>query len=166
MSEEDIDSLTVYLSELEIERVQLDDRIDRVRQQLEGREARRILRQATRESRSFRRTGVEPVAHARVVHTADHVASGEVFPTRSGQDTTSAPDLPYQAGEFIPGDRVVVINSVRRPKSWPIHKPWTAEREKCAVVTSRDVPNEKVFITTDNGHRTWRNAKNLKPAHQ
>ena len=57
------------------------------------------------------------------------------------------------------GDRIVIINNVRRPSNWI--RPWSARRERHATVT-RIGTDGKVFFTTDNGVKTWRNSTNVK----
>ena len=56
------------------------------------------------------------------------------------------------------GDRVRIVNKVRRPAS--AGPTWTEANERLAVVTS--VNATQVHILTDNGTRTWRGPNNLR----
>ena len=67
-----------------------------------------------------------------------------------------------RGGPYQSGDRVQIINKVRRPADWPTD--WnqaTIEAERRATVT-RTVKNQ-VWIRTDNGTETWRARNNLRP---
>lgn len=59
-----------------------------------------------------------------------------------------------------PGDRVYVINRVRKPATWTSKVEWTAEKERRATVTR--VTATQIHILTDNGVRTWRAPNNLR----
>jgi ligand-binding sensor domain-containing protein len=65
------------------------------------------------------------------------------------------------SARFKIGDRVRIVNQVRRPKRWPQDRDWNSERARNATVTDIDNFNERVYITTDNGIATWRKEHNL-----
>jgi hypothetical protein len=60
---------------------------------------------------------------------------------------------------FVTGDRVRIINAVKVPFTRSAN-----ERDKTATVRYTKPHNAeiKVFITTDNGFKTWRLEKNLR----
>jgi hypothetical protein len=66
--------------------------------------------------------------------------------------------LPYRT-EFKPGDRVRILNSIRKPTSWNASKEWLPFQAKSATITS--IKGQRVFFTTDNGVSTWRSPNNL-----
>lgn len=70
-----------------------------------------------------------------------------------------AVDSPQQDIRYSPGDRVRITNKFRKPFGWNNRTPWDENSGRNAVVTS--VSGNKVYITTDNGIRTWRLSKNL-----
>jgi hypothetical protein len=66
------------------------------------------------------------------------------------------------------GDRVYITNRVAKPANWSEQRSWSATRERRATVTRVVPPNRylrsdgKIYISTDNGVKTWRAAKNLR----
>jgi len=56
------------------------------------------------------------------------------------------------------GDRVRIRNKVRRPAT--AGPTWSEARERSATVTR--VTPDQVYITTDNGTKTWRGPNNLQ----
>ena len=62
--------------------------------------------------------------------------------------------------EFEVGDRIYILNSIRKPAIWDNRKEWRESKARHATVTK--VSGQKVFFTTDNGVRTWRKASNLR----
>jgi hypothetical protein len=60
---------------------------------------------------------------------------------------------------FVSGDRVRITNAVKVPFTRSVN-----ERDKTATVryTKPHNAETKVFITTDNGFKTWRLEKNLR----
>ena len=64
------------------------------------------------------------------------------------------------ANGIVKGDRVRIINKVKRPAVWTSQLAWDKERERYATVT-RVTPTQ-VFFTTDNGVETWRAPNNLR----
>jgi hypothetical protein len=61
--------------------------------------------------------------------------------------------------DFIPGDRIRILNHIKRPKTWPASALWIPEEAKTATVTS--IHQDKIYFTTDNGITTWRSYKNI-----
>jgi hypothetical protein len=80
----------------------------------------------------------------------------EAYSTPSVEDTVRAPI----ANGIVKGDRVRIINKVKRPAVWTSQLAWDKERERYATVT-RVTPTQ-VFFTTDNGVETWRAPNNLR----
>jgi hypothetical protein len=58
------------------------------------------------------------------------------------------------------GDRIRIINKIRKPPSWPEEVPWTEERERTGTVTR--LIKDQVHFRTDNGRDTWRATKNIR----
>jgi hypothetical protein len=56
------------------------------------------------------------------------------------------------------GDRVRIKNRVRKPATAGAN--WSEARERLATVTR--ATDEQVFVTTDNGTKTWRAPNNLR----
>ena len=56
------------------------------------------------------------------------------------------------------GDRVRIKNRVRKPAT--AGASWSEPRERLATVTR--ITPEQIFITTDNGTKTWRAPNNLR----
>lgn len=63
---------------------------------------------------------------------------------------------------FAQGDRVRVINRVRRPASWPSDRRWDEQLARAATVTYVTAVPDRVYFTTDNGIETWRIPTNLR----
>ncbi len=63
---------------------------------------------------------------------------------------------------FVQGDRVKIINRIRKPKNWPKDRVWDEQMARKATVTYVDTLAERVYYVTDNGVETWRNPTNLK----
>ena len=76
---------------------------------------------------------------------------------RPDEYTTSTAE---QETGLSPGDRVYVVNRVRKPATWTSKVVWTAEKERRATVTR--VTATQIHILTDNGVRTWRAPNNLQ----
>ena len=83
--------------------------------------------------------------------------------SRPRRTTTTAPPTELEAGA-----RVYIKNQVRKPANWDDRIRWNPHKERKATVTkvtpaaSRHL-EAKVHLTTDNGTRTWRAAKNVRP---
>ena len=72
-------------------------------------------------------------------------------------------DTAQQGPAFARGDRVRITNRVRRQANWTAR--WdnkAIETERRATVTHR--VKDQVWLTTDNGTRTWRAPNNLRRA--
>lgn len=61
---------------------------------------------------------------------------------------------------FRRGDRVYVINRVRKPASWNNNNVWREAEAKRGTVTYCE--RDRIYFTSDNGVRTWRLAHNLQ----
>ena len=69
--------------------------------------------------------------------------------------TNEEPTRPFRVG-----DRIYVLNRVRRPVI--AQRSWTAAKERQGTVTGIDWRADKVFYTSDNGTETWRLSKNIR----
>lgn len=75
--------------------------------------------------------------------------------------STSADHSNSAASSFIsPGDRILIVNTVKRPKNWSAYKQWTPSEAKQATVTAVELG--RIYFTTDNGISTWRLRKNIR----
>jgi hypothetical protein len=74
---------------------------------------------------------------------------------RNKASETTGTDKP----KFKAGDRVRILNQVKKPTSWDGLQEWLSSRAKTATVTSTS--GQRVFFTTDNGISTWRSPRNL-----
>ena len=63
---------------------------------------------------------------------------------------------------FKPGDRVVIISRVKKPKGWPRDQEWSASLARRARVTLVHTGGSRVYIVDDNGWQTWRLPSNLR----
>jgi hypothetical protein len=74
---------------------------------------------------------------------------------------SSPPTIPHQQFiiDFVPGDRIRILNHIKQPKAWPASALWIPEDAKTATVTS--VHQDKIYFITDNGIATWRSYKNI-----
>ena len=78
---------------------------------------------------------------------------------RAQSTLVEAPPSPRTTYEK--GDRVRIVNKVRKPATWPVVWNDSAiENERRATVTH--VVQHQVWIVTDNGTKTWRAPNNLK----
>ena len=74
-----------------------------------------------------------------------------------------APPEEPQAGfdhGFQVGDRVRILNRVRRPATWNATRRWSEAQALTATVTV--VRSDQVFFVTDNGVSTWRAPNNIR----
>ena len=71
-----------------------------------------------------------------------------------------------QVQRYETGDHVIITNEIRRPLLAP--QTWNRENERRATVTrvKRVLQKDRVYLTTDNGTRTWRLAENVRPLQQ
>jgi hypothetical protein len=77
------------------------------------------------------------------------------------EDAQAVPhDLPRHANGFCIGDRVRILNKIKKPATWNNTRQWLEVEARTAVVTL--VCAEQVFFTTDNGVKTWRAPNNLR----
>ena len=77
------------------------------------------------------------------------------------EDAQAVPhDLPRHANGFRIGDRVHILNKIKKPANWNNVRQWLEVEAKTAVVTL--VRDEQVFFITDNGVKTWRAPNNLR----
>jgi hypothetical protein len=65
---------------------------------------------------------------------------------------------------FATGDRVRILNSVKKPARWDNNKVWHEREAKYATVVR--IQGGRVYIVTDNGISTWRSAHNLRDANR
>ena len=65
---------------------------------------------------------------------------------------------------FATGDRVRILNSVKKPARWDNNKVWHENQAKYATVVR--IQGGRVYIVTDNGVSTWRSAHNLRDANR
>jgi cell division septum initiation protein DivIVA len=61
---------------------------------------------------------------------------------------------------FATGDRVRILNSVKKPAKWDNAKEWHNDKARHSTVTR--IQGGRVYIVTDNGVSTWRSANNLR----
>lgn len=76
------------------------------------------------------------------------------------QSSLQGPLDDYEFVDFEVGDRVCLLNEIRKPASWDSRKPWIVSEARGATVTR--VRGQQVFLLTDNGVSTWRKVKNLR----
>ena len=81
----------------------------------------------------------------------------EIEETRARQHTREGTRGDHRG--FSAGDRIYVKNSIRRPVFAAPN--WSASKERRGTVTR--VHNQRVYFTTDNGTKTWRASKNVRP---
>jgi formylmethanofuran dehydrogenase subunit A len=75
------------------------------------------------------------------------------------QDNTRLPsNITSTRQTFTKGDRVLITNKIRKPKTAGIN--WTESKERLAVVSK--IVNDQIHVVTDNGTNTWRIQDNLK----
>jgi hypothetical protein len=66
-----------------------------------------------------------------------------------------------ESTEFEVGDRIRILNRIRKPKSWHSHRVWCEDEARLAIVTCVDNSSQKIHFITDNGVNTWRKGSNL-----
>jgi len=65
---------------------------------------------------------------------------------------------------FVVGDRVRIVNTIRRPGNW--NGEWNAQaREAYHQATVTRVAENKIFLLTSNDLRTWREPRNIRHEH-
>ena len=97
---------------------------------------------------------------AQLQAAAQHRAQegGEHRPEEAHQ--AAPPNHPRHANGFRIGDRVRILNKIKKPATWNNTRQWLEVEARTAVVTS--VREDQVFFTTDNGVKTWRAPNNLR----
>ena len=90
----------------------------------------------------------------RVAHLETELDSIRAHETVQTQNNRTAP--PFEKGE-----RVRIINAIKRPANWT--KSWNEsviEKERHATVTH--TTTKQVWLITDNGTKTWRAHNNVR----
>jgi hypothetical protein len=76
-------------------------------------------------------------------------------PSNSDQAPIQPKTFPY------PGDRICILNTVKRPQNWDTNTKWDPSAAKLATITS--IEYNRIYFTTDNGVTTaWRLLKNIR----
>ena len=67
---------------------------------------------------------------------------------------------------YAVGDRVYILNKIKKPATWVSSVAWSEAEAKKATITA--VRTRQIFFTTDNGVETWRAPNNLRklPDHE
>jgi hypothetical protein len=79
------------------------------------------------------------------------------------RDSRSPPSRTLVAKDrsgFEIGDRVRVLNAVKKPATWDNSTKWIEAEARLGTVTKVRVG--QIFYTTDNGTETWRAPNNLR----
>jgi hypothetical protein len=78
-----------------------------------------------------------------------------------GKNNATVPPSPQeQASSCIQiGDRVKLLNTLKKPKNWDDTHIWLQSEARKGTVSR--LHGEKIYFTTDNGVDTWRLAKNV-----
>jgi hypothetical protein len=84
-----------------------------------------------------------------------HIRQTTTSPNRSLLSPPPTTVEPGEADLFIPGDRVIITNKVRKPLNRP-----TNNGDRTGVVTT--VQQNRVNLKTSNGTQTWRAPHNLR----
>ena len=95
----------------------------------------------------------ETAVIAQLEQVNDRARTNTQESSTSGSNRTAA-----TANGLKRGDRVRIRNKVRRPAT--AGPTWNEAKERLATVTR--VTTDQVYITTDNGTRTWRGPNNLQ----
>jgi hypothetical protein len=73
---------------------------------------------------------------------------------------TTSPSHPTVTHNLLqPGDRVRILNQVKKTRSWDTTREFIHQQAKLATVTA--VVNNRIYFTTDNGIHTWRSRRNI-----
>jgi hypothetical protein len=83
---------------------------------------------------------------------------------RNGTSPTPSVVESVVRSEFAEGDRVRILNVVKKPATWDNAKRWSEAQAKTATVTK--VRAGQIFFRTDNGVSTWRAPNNLRKIQQ
>lgn len=73
---------------------------------------------------------------------------------------TSRPSAPGHTHGYSIGDRVRILNKIKKPATWDNRVEWNETEARQATVT--EVRPTQIFFTTDNGVETWRAPNNLR----
>ena len=78
--------------------------------------------------------------------------------------TSNSPIINADFKAFATGDRIRILNAVKKPAKWNNKKEWSENEARYATVTR--IQGGRVFFVTDNGVSTWRAPNNLSNATQ
>jgi hypothetical protein len=78
--------------------------------------------------------------------------------------TNNSPIVSADFKAFATGDRIRILNAVKKPAKWNNKREWIENEARYATVTR--VQGGRVFFVTDNGTSTWRAPNNLSDATQ
>ncbi len=73
---------------------------------------------------------------------------------------TGPPPNRHYPHTFARGDRVRILNKIKKPATWDNRVAWSEEDARNATVT--EVRDRQIFFITDNGIETWRAPNNLR----
>ena len=65
-----------------------------------------------------------------------------------------------ETNDISVGDRIRIVNRVKRPANQPENGHWTEERERLGTVTK--IVGDRIHFVTGNGTHTWRAPNNVK----
>jgi hypothetical protein len=78
--------------------------------------------------------------------------------------TYTTPTVSQTTTILQPGDRIRILNTIKKPITWPPTIPWIPSAAKAATVTA--VINNRIYFTTDNGVHTWGSRRNILLSHK
>jgi len=79
---------------------------------------------------------------------------------RTAPPTTPLAVAPPRTPDYAVGDRVRILNKIKKPATWNNNIVWSESDARLATVT--EVRPTQIFFTTDNGVETWRAPNNLR----
>jgi hypothetical protein len=120
-----------------------------------------LLEELTRELRELRlETKLREAAIlSRIERIQQQQSQATVSPVEVYSTSTTTTN-PTQINGIQRGDRVLIINKVKKPASWPKQKVWKEDEFRSATVLK--VSRDQISILTDNGISTWRAPNNLQ----
>ena len=80
---------------------------------------------------------------------------------RDPQSAIVLPQVQQVKSEYAVGDRVRILNKVKKPATWDNRIAW-CETSSARQATVTEVRPKQIFSTTDNGIETWRAPNNLR----
>ena len=80
--------------------------------------------------------------------------------SRAPPPTTPLAVVPPRTPEYAIGDRVRILNKIKKSATWNNSIVWSESSARLATVTQ--VRATQIFFTTDNGVETWRAPNNLR----